>query len=509
MLGAAFLCASVLTAQEPSRPAADVERSIRSDQFLDTNPLEEYPLLLGNRAAPPNDDCANAIPLSGTVVGLTFANVEATDDGPVPSCQSNTHKNVWYCWTADKDGRGNVMTIDSGFDTVVAVYDGCDCTNLTEVGCDDDGYYEGTDADLQFDVVAGHSYLISIGGWNTNSGLGLVEIVTNPPLPMGACCLDDECIGTMNSEDCYGQEGTWYSYGDCAHFACGECPEDRLMMSLATDGHPGETSWELVDVATGDVIDAGSGYTAADTPFFYSFCLDSDGCYDFTIHDSAGDGLCCDHGEGYFDLILNDTPVGYGGEFGESQTVRLGNGCDWPTGACCVSGDCVGTTTELECRLQHGTFFLGEDCATYECPPTLDVCPATTLAGQALPLVPSQITSFSSDTAGVGPQYGDDFAGVTGTIYGIHWWGVWLNYDTGPCVEPDPTVWVRFYEDAAGQPGPLACEYRTVPTWVPTGVFTPDGLEVLYFSVDLLIPPCNLANGWVSIQGVGEDPDCR
>lgn len=511
MLGAALCWATALLAGQRitglSEATGGANKSAPAVPPPTMAPSSENPVSSIDRWAPANDNCADAIAISGWFEWVPFTTAGATDDGPVPSCQSNTHKNIWYCWTAETDGRANAGTWGSPFDTVLTVYDGCDCSNLTEIACDDDSYYEGSQSELVFDVLAGHSYMISVGGWNTNGGTGLLSVVKINRF-LGACCLDDECIGTMEEEPCLDLGGWWQFGGDCVAYVCGECPEDRLTVNIGLDERPSETSWELVDEGTGEVIGSSGGYTTSGMPFTYSFCLANEGCYNFTIYDSGGDGLCCAYGSGDYSLVLNDTLIKYGGEFGAFETTRLGNGCGWPTGACCASGDCLGTIIEVECNNQFGTFFVGEDCATFTCPPVLDECPATTMAGQDIPQVPWEITIVTSDTAGSGIQLGDSFADASGTIYGLHWWGAWLNYETGPCVEPDPSVLIRFYEDVGGEPGALACEYRVVPTWVPAGVTAGDGIDVLYFSVDLLIPPCNLTSGWVSIQGDGEDPEC-
>ncbi len=39
-----------------------------------------------------------------------------------------------------------------------------------------------------------------------------------------------------------------------------------------------------------------------------------------------------------------------------------------PTGACCVGTDCVATNTMCECEALQGNWYIGEDCATFQCP---------------------------------------------------------------------------------------------------------------------------------------------
>lgn len=60
-------------------------------------------------------------------------------------------------------------------------------------------------------------------------------------------------------------------------------------LDLLTDGYPDETSWELVEDATGDVLYS-SGSLNSEAHNIETWCL-GNGCYTFTIFDSYGDGM--------------------------------------------------------------------------------------------------------------------------------------------------------------------------------------------------------------------------
>ena len=96
--------------------------------------------------APVNDLCANAIPLTagfdfnqnpltGSVIGATTAT------GLTFACQPNRANEVWYSVVVPPSGSVTIETQLDGTstltDTVLSVFSG-DCTNLVEVGCDDD-----------------------------------------------------------------------------------------------------------------------------------------------------------------------------------------------------------------------------------------------------------------------------------------------------------------------------------------------------------------------------------
>ena len=85
----------------------------------------------------------------------------------------------------------------------------------------------------------------------------------------------------------------------------------------------------------------------------------TEGCYDFNIYDSYGDGLCCQYGNGSYTLTGADgTVIGSGGDFGSGETVNF-----------CISGN---DDNNSSCTTRAG----GNDKDTPSC-----FLPATTLVG--------------------------------------------------------------------------------------------------------------------------------
>jgi hypothetical protein len=97
-----------------------------------------------------------------------------------------------------------------------------------------------------------------------------------------------------------------------------------------TDNYPTDTSWTLTNVNSNDVIisiDAGT-YSNANSLYEESYCIEVNQCYEFTIFDSYGDGICCFEGDGYYKVLYNNQLLLKGGDFGGSQSSALfGNGC--------------------------------------------------------------------------------------------------------------------------------------------------------------------------------------
>ncbi len=161
---------------------------IMIDTYPSPNCIPDFDLSITTAAGgPENDDCANAIKI-GDVVDLAFTTVGASFDGG-GTCL--TSPNVWYCYTASCDGNATFSLCGSGYDTKMAVYDGCFCDPLgTQLGCNDDAC--GLQSQLILPVVAGQEYMIEVGGYGSNFGTGVLNVscaVVGPP-PANDNCAD-------------------------------------------------------------------------------------------------------------------------------------------------------------------------------------------------------------------------------------------------------------------------------------------------------------------------------
>ena len=99
------------------------------------------------------------------------------------------------------------------------------------------------------------------------------------------------------------------------------CSDNEVVLTLVLDNYASETSWSLTN-ASGQTVASGSGYTANGSTVTETFCL-PDGCYDFTINDSYGDGICCAYGNGSYDLSSGGTSLASGGQFTSSETKNI------------------------------------------------------------------------------------------------------------------------------------------------------------------------------------------
>jgi len=99
-----------------------------------------------------------------------------------------------------------------------------------------------------------------------------------------------------------------------------------LTVDVQTDLFGGETSWELIDLDAGLLIDSRPP-GSLQGEYSDSYCGDPSHCYESRFHDSFGDGMCCAFGQGYYSITLdgNITSSPSGGAFGSDETVRVGD----------------------------------------------------------------------------------------------------------------------------------------------------------------------------------------
>lgn len=131
-------------------------------------------------AIPPNDLCANAIPIEPNGECMAFDNTNGTFSGIRPSCSFYPGSDVWYQYTAPLEGSTD-LKINTAADFMhnVAVYEG-GCADTLEIMCSltpepCEGYLTLTN------LTPGQTYFIQIVS-NTNyfsdvSGMGCLEII--------------------------------------------------------------------------------------------------------------------------------------------------------------------------------------------------------------------------------------------------------------------------------------------------------------------------------------------
>ena len=166
---------------------------------------------------PGNDDWFDADSI-GNVSNLEFDTTYATMDGPGDCIET---QNIWYCYTAPATDEVTVSLCGSEFDTVLAIYDGCDIFPRWEnrIDCNDD--FCGRQSQSTFTAIAGNKYLIEIGGWtDAHFGSGLLNISSEgdpfpPPSGSNDDCYNAKLIGNVTDLKFDTSNATYDGPGHC------------------------------------------------------------------------------------------------------------------------------------------------------------------------------------------------------------------------------------------------------------------------------------------------------
>jgi subtilisin family serine protease len=120
---------------------------------------------------PINDHFGNASVLEGDAGVATSDNIRATKEHNEPNHAGNQGgRSVWWQWTAPSDGSLTLTTVNSTFDTLLAVYTGDRLSNLVLVAANDDATEGGNHSVLTTAVRADVTYRIAVDGYGGASG---------------------------------------------------------------------------------------------------------------------------------------------------------------------------------------------------------------------------------------------------------------------------------------------------------------------------------------------------
>ena len=103
------------------------------------------------------------------------------------------------------------------------------------------------------------------------------------------------------------------------------CSGKYVKVNILTDNYPEETFWELKNTCTDEIVKSVSAgrYDAKAQVYEDEFCV-PEGSYEYTIHDTFGDGVCCKHRVGAYTVVYDDVQVASGGQFNKTETTSFG-----------------------------------------------------------------------------------------------------------------------------------------------------------------------------------------
>ena len=135
-----------------------------------------FTLAILANAAPVNDNFANAQVFSGMSGTVTGTNVAATvEAGEQAHALNRGGSSVWYKYTAPGNGVLRIRTAGSGFNTLLAVYQGTSLSNLKLIAANDDYAENSTFATysiVRVGAKTGDVFYIAVDGKNFNDANG-------------------------------------------------------------------------------------------------------------------------------------------------------------------------------------------------------------------------------------------------------------------------------------------------------------------------------------------------
>jgi RTX calcium-binding nonapeptide repeat (4 copies) len=227
------------------------------------------------RAGPQNDDFDDAAVLSGIRGVVVGSNSGATREVGEPlhaagkvipgGAIADGGVSVWHRWTAPETGHVLFETLDSRFDTALAVYRGAGVAELTRLArCNDILGVQGPSA-VSFRAVAGRTYSIAVSGIAREVegtawlGMGRVSLRWHPGRVLRGTRQPDVINGTPASDLIVGRGGDDRLYGLSGRdLIVGDGGRDRLF------GGPGADDLDARDRVHGnDAVYGGGGIDRA------------------------------------------------------------------------------------------------------------------------------------------------------------------------------------------------------------------------------------------------------
>ena len=89
-----------------------------------------------------------------------------------------------------------------------------------------------------------------------------------------------------------------------------------LKLTIRTDNNPQETTWQVKNMATGEIVQQGGPYDQANHNYTETLEIPGDGCYDLTVYDVGGDGLV----GGFYGLKAGSATLFSGGDFADFES---------------------------------------------------------------------------------------------------------------------------------------------------------------------------------------------
>ena len=260
--------------------------------------------------SPYGEDCENAVEITVLPWDIIFDNDQATADEELGSCHSPYPPNLmqndaWFKYTATDDIFLQLEVMELEFtNMLLAIYEGTDCNNLTEIYCinDPEPYSYG------FSAVTGNTYWFQIGEYGIYEGGGMIHFLLEGGT-LGRCCDDTDpdnplCYDGYSQSECDAIANTYWFYG-------GNCNDDPSADIIGNDCYSPIRLTLPADLPFSDF----SQTTCGRLNDYYQTCLgdydnDEDTVYELTVTDTVIVTISMDPGSSTYTglLLVDDCP---------------------------------------------------------------------------------------------------------------------------------------------------------------------------------------------------------
>lgn len=189
-----------------------------------------------------------------------------------------------------------------------------------------------------------------------------------------------------------------------------QCPlgNSEIKIVLTTDNYANETSWELKDrfgnvLLTNPTMSNSTVYTS-------TVCVSNASCLTFVINDSYGDGICCNYGNGNFQIYVNNVlQTNNNGQYGASYTYFFNCG----PGESCNTAVAVNTGSYTAPGNEYFYKFKPSQLGIY----TISTCTLNNSCDTKLWVYENCNGPFTTNNTGT-ILYNDDYCGLQSEVSG-------------------------------------------------------------------------------------------
>jgi len=186
------------------------------------------------------------------------------------------------------------------------------------------------------------------------------------------------------------------------------CFGASFLLQLQIDNYGNEVTWDLTAQDATSPVANGGPYADFEAVEVYE-CIDN-GCYEFIIYDSYGDGLCCSSGRGSYSITVDGViKEESNGRYKDSESTQF----------CTSNGTCA--DSGLEISLDSGTFgcdivVANDACdravAASHCPLTCSACDEYGCADSSAPLDFNGNRGYCEELAGLDDDLFGQLCGI-------------------------------------------------------------------------------------------------